>query len=227
MNHRILVRALSLAALAAIALPQQAEAGGGFGSVWAGTVIDSSISFDWSDPSGQLRHASSLPKYEICYKPAGAWFGSCNQGDVIYTSQKPYVLTGLSADQAYKIKVFTYTEKKNWLGKWKNPEYRKVGTLTQSTMKSTSVAHQGNLTFLGGTAASITVRTSWSHPTDFDFLRACYKKTWSLAALTSTCRKLDGPKDSWSQSTAERGWLDVQPALPVVTFEFGGLSSCR
>jgi len=210
--------------LVVLAVPIYAD---GFGSVWADDVTDSKITLNWSAAVGDYRNASSPPKYKICYKKSGDWVGACSSGEELYVTKKPYPIESLSSGKPYKFKVYTYTEKKNWRGKWRDPEYRLVGTLTQATDDAPSQERQGKLDFAGATSQSITVRATWSHPGDFEFIRVCYKKTANIASLEGTCQTRDDPSDNWNQSTEARGWLDIEPALASSEVTFDGLADCR
>lgn len=212
--------------LVALAVSVNAD---GFGSVWVDAVTDSKITLNWSGAVGNYRDGSSPPKFKICYKKSGAWIGACSDGEELYVTQKPYPVENLSASELYKFKVYTYAEKKNALGKWKDAEYRLVGTLTQATDAASSQERQGKLEFIGATSQSITVRATWSHPGDFEFLRVCYKKTGNIASLEGTCKTRNDPSNNWKQSTEARGWFDIEPAVAsyTVAFDNPALADCR
>lgn len=215
---------VAIAVLLSLLCTLPAAAGGGFGTVVAEANAEDKITISWSEPSGKLRHASNPPKYEICYKEVKTWKGSCAHEKPIYTSSRPYPLTGLTPEKCYKIKVSTYTEKKNLFGKWKNPRYRKVSTVTQCTPKLNLTEPDGYIEFFDATASSATVRAYWSHPQLLERIVVCYKKTWYPwldATLNPSCTRLEKPNSNY-------GWAEFrEPATHFSPVLIKNLDPCR
>jgi hypothetical protein len=204
--------------------------GASFGSVWSTGTTDTSITIDWTSlPYGKYKWSGSCPKYKICYKKAGAWHGACSgngSSHVIYTNAKPYTITGMLSTELYKIKVYAHTLKKNLQGKWKNPKWRKVGPLTQSTQAYTP--HTGTVAIVGATSHSLDVEVTYTHPSDFEFIRICYKKTWLPISLNAKCSQSD-IASVWNSSNKNRGWFQVSSVsnLQVTLHPWTPLSRCR
>jgi hypothetical protein len=222
-----LVRVTVLACLIILAFSRGSYAGGGYGSVWTGAVTNSSITIDWSDPTGNLRYVSGTPTFQICYKVGGDPEGACNGGTVIGTTQKPYQLSGLQSNTSYKIKVFGLTEHKNIWGKWRNPELRKVGTLTQSTTLQPSSANSVSIT--GTSASGLDVEVTVPSPQAYGFIRVCYKTTsnFTPSKFCTTCKGYNGPQLGWGGSDANLGWVDLPPSGVTTMFSLQGLKQCR
>lgn len=197
-----------------------------FGSVWSTSATETTITINWTSlPYGKYKWSGSYPKYKICYKKAGQWVGSCS-AHTVTTNSKPYTITGLESGTSYKIKVYSHTLKKNIWGNWKNPKFRKVGTLTQSTQ--TSVAHTGTLSIVGATDSSLDVKVTYSHPSDFENIRVCYKKTGLPISLNAKCSQSD-IVTPWTASNKNRGWLEVTSVsnVEMTLHPWTPLSKCR
>jgi len=154
-------------------------AAGGISCAWSASVTENTITIDWSDPGGKYRYAAGSPRtVMICYKKAGSLVGACNGGTVIITYNKPHVITGLDSGEEYKVKVLAFTEHKNIFGKWRNPEFRKLGTFTQKTNDSGTDPRQGNVQIVNRSPTSLTAEVTWSHPEDFKMIRIYCRRLW-------------------------------------------------
>lgn len=207
-----------------------ANAAGGIGSVWSTSHDDSSISITWTVPSGNYNHVGS--NYKICYRKTPT-MNVCG-GVTDFSATNSFTASGLTSDEEYKFKVWCFCEKKNWLGKWKDAKWRKIGTYKQSTspepvvdvlVSSISVVavSPGATQF----EASIDVQVTYTNPAAFEFIRTCYKKLGNMTSMNSICSDRDQPPTSWVTSDHGRGWLDVEPAPSGTIFSFGSLKQCK
>lgn len=207
-----------------------ANAAGGIGSVWSTSHDESSISITWTVPSGNYNHVGS--NYKVCYRKTPT-LNVCG-GVTDYSATNSFTATGLDSDDEYKFKVWCYCEKKNWLGKWKDAKWRKIGTYKQSTspepvvdvlVSSISVVAVSP----GATQfdASIDVQVNYTNPAAFEFIRTCYKKLGNMTSMNSICSDRDQPPTSWVTPDHGRGWLDVDPAPSGTIFSFGSLKQCK
>lgn len=224
----VLVRLMVILCLILLAPSKNSYAAGGYGSVWTTAVTNSSITIDWTDPTGDYRYVSGTPSFEICYKVGGSLEGACNGGTVISTTQKPYQISGLQPGTNYKIKVFGFTEHKNWFGKWRDPDFRKVGTLTQSTTFQV-VLPENSVRISGTSAYGMDVEVTVPNPQDYAFIRVCYKNEWylTLANFCTTCFGYQGPQLGWGGSSENLGWVQSPPAGQKTTFHLVNLKKCR
>jgi hypothetical protein len=221
--------------LIALLLFISASAAKAFGSVWsvATGTTDTTIQINWTAlPYGKYKWSGSYPKYKICFKIAGSWVNACN-ANTITTNSKPYTITGLTPNTSYKIKVYSHTLKKNWRGKWKRPKFRKVGTLIQSTEETLptedGTSHTSTVAIVGATDSSLDVQVTYSHPSEFEYIRICYKKRWAWISLNARCKDQDGIVSSWNVSNKKRGWWDVTSvsSLEVTLHPNTDLKKCR
>lgn len=224
-------RLVAITCLIGLALSRDGRAGGGYGSVWTEGVTSSSITLNWTDPTGNYRYVPGTPPtFQICYKVGGDAEGACNGGTVLITQQKPYVLSGLQANTSYKIKVYGWTEHKNLVGNWRNPEFRKVGTITQST-KFQVILPENSIRVSGTSVDGIDVEVTVPNPQDYEFIRVCYKTTFNftLVNFCTTCKSYYGPLYGWGGSDANLGAVEEPPAGSgfTTTLHLTDLKECR
>lgn len=197
--------------------PSILYAAGGFGGVSA-TATDSTLSVSWNWNVNNYRAAIGHNPIKICYKKSSIIKNACNN-KTQFTSAAPRTLVNLEDDNKYKIKVFCYCEKRNWRGRWRNPKWRKIGTLTQSTLPSSIDPNQfsGTLSIIGsfvdagntnGAAASIQTSFLAGNIQGVDMIRICYRRTTALNALKSRCKNRN---ISWNGSGNRLGWIDQTP----------------
>jgi len=184
------------------------------GSVSVSSVTDSSMNVTWTAPSGNYQLSGSTPHYKICYKEAGQWVNACSGGTVVYSNTTNITLTGLDPVTEYKIKVYCHCEKKNIFGNWKNPKWRKIGVNYSTT---SPVAIPNTFLITDSSPTSLDVQATHIDMPDFDAVRICYKKKWTLVTnFVPTCGSLI-PEAYWGTNTASLGYFDVAAINPVNT----------
>ena len=208
-----------------------ANAAGGIGSVWSTGHDDSSISVTWTVPSGNYNHVGS--SYKVCYRKTPT-INVCGGPAPGFPATNSFTATGLTSDTEYKFKVWCFCEKKNWLGKWKDAKWRKIGTYKQSTspepVVDVLVSSISVVAVSPGASqfdASFDVQVTYTNPAPFEFIRTCYKKLGNMTSMNSICSDRDQPSTSWVTSDHGRGWLDVEPAPSGTIFSFGSLKQCK
>jgi len=199
----------ALTTIAAVVTPAVA----GYGSVWLTDRTSTSITVNWSNPPSNMKYSSSPPKFQICVKEKPFLFGPCIGGFTFSTSNKPFMIPGLSPCTTYEIKVSAETEKWAWGvfsgWSWKYKKFRTVGALTTSTLCSSAA---GQVTALGVGWTDLDVLATLDDPSQYNLLRIAYKRRFAPIPFFATCLVRDGllsPDGVWIDSNKNRGWIDI------------------
>jgi len=207
------------------------NAAGGIGSVWSTSSTDTSISITWTVPGGDYDHVGS--NYKVCYRKTPT-MNVCGGPAPSYPAPNSFTANALNSGTEYKFKVWCFCKKRNWRGKWKDAQWRKIGTYKHSTLpESEPDVLVSNISVVGvdpGVSkydASIDVEVTYTNPAAFEFIRTCYKKLGNMTSMNSICSQRDQPPSSWVTPDHGRGWLDVDAAPSGTVFSFGNLKQCR
>lgn len=196
---------------------------GDLGSIWVEKVGASSITINWSNPTGIHRMYRDAFHYRVCWLEVNPYENSyptiSAECEFLFNSaDRPFTITGLRQDTYYRIKVEAFTEKRTTDGTWINPELRQVGSVRQKTLAEPP----GRNLRLAGSGQNWLEVEFVNCPPGFDRVRLAYKQKWSSVHLCDVAGNALGPIDNWEVSSSERGWVDLFPA-PVLKARFTGL----
>lgn len=190
----------------------------GIGSVWSSGVTDTSITAQWTSPSGNYQLSGSTPHYKICYEVKGTLALICNANPPQYSNTNTHTITGLNSDTTYRVRVKCHCKRKNIWGNWVNPKWRNISTMEVTTDETSSVPSYtpSSLTITGTNMFSMNLMLTHNDMPLFDFVRICYKRKYSgIINFNNKCAY--DPFGNWLYSDHNVGWQEEAPAQPLLT----------
>jgi hypothetical protein len=186
------------------------QASANFGHIDVESITENSINinWDWASASYEASGLGDPEDYKICYEPSGDWATICGGGTVNYSAVKNYMITGLSPDTSYKIRVKCHC-KKGPIKRWRN-----VATITVKT--NTAVIDDepdyipASIIINNTGFSSFQTKLTHNYMNLFEHMRICYRRKWITVAFNfkSECQSMN-PASGWYESDKNLGWLDI------------------
>lgn len=202
------------------------DACAGYGNISVTNVTSSTMTVNWTHPTGNLAYASS-PHVEICWKKKPYLVGPCIGGDsTIVWGGSSSTIIGLQPDTTYEVRVSGWTQKWAWGAccpfgwAWRSHQWREVA---QTTVKTGSTA-ASKLVANGAEKYALNVIAQIGNPADWAAIRIGYKRFGSTTFLDNICTQINGPSTAWTSSSDKHGWIDSSIVNTGVPFKITGLT---